>query len=145
VLPTIGKQSNYCLLCTAVYSCVRRWFNWLFIDWWKHNWLTSIKLVTTGQYFGSYNFLLFLCQHLIQHTRSVPSAYHYTSQWFTAHPVFNHLCHPHPLHPTSCVGTLLGLFDPEDESTTLVENVGNYTPNNIVLQPRRLEFSTAPL
>jgi hypothetical protein len=81
----------------------------------------------------------------MQHTRSVPSAYHYASQWFTAHPVFHHLYHPHLLYPISCVGTLLGLFDPEDESTTVVENVGNYPPNNIVLQPRRLEFSTAPL
>jgi len=49
------------------------------------------------------------------------------------------------LYPISYVGTLLGLFDPEDESTAVVQNVGNYPPNNIVLQPRRLEFSAAPL
>jgi hypothetical protein len=41
------------------------------------------------------------------------------------------------------VGNLLGMLDPEDGSTTVIQNVGNYRPNNIGLQPRRLQFSAA--
>jgi len=137
---SVSSQLNYCLLCTAVDSCVRWWFNWLCIDWWKHNWLTSIKWLQLVSIVAHVIFCYFCVI-----TRSLPSAYHYTSQWFTTHPVFHHLYRPHPLYPVSFVGTLLGLFDPEDESTTVVQTVANYPPNNKMLQPRRLEFSAAPL
>jgi hypothetical protein len=40
------------------------------------------------------------------------------------------------------VQELLELLDPEDEGTTILQNAGNYSPNNTVLHPTRWKSST---
>jgi hypothetical protein len=46
-----------------------------------------------------------------------------------------------PSYSGSDITVFLGLADPEDEATTILRNIRNYSPSDTASYPRRLESS----